>query len=449
MPRPTSFLIKCAGVGALFLLTGVASEGQRGPLTATKVPTTIVTGMLADKTVYTLAKPEPWNGTVFFDLDSNNLDSESSNWLYAHGVARAGDTRFQIGSLTGQGADNLVETLDIFTKRFGAVKRAVASGTSLGGQVAAIAAFNYPDRFVAAVPHCGGLLGWPAYLNTKLDVAFVLKALLDPKSDLPLVHIPQDDAPVAERWKVLIEAAQKTPQGRARISLAMALGQAPFWTTRDQPEPSATDPVAREEAAYRTLLDEVREFTAVRRRLKEPAGGATSWNTGVNYGNLFQEADVTDRQTVEALYRMAGLSVRDDLAVIEKAPRVTAEPGPIDYVRKIYPFDGKIAIPVLTMGTTGDPYVWSSIDSGYSGAIRKAGREDLLRLTYIRSAGHCAFSEAERIATYEVLLERLDTGHWPDTSPAAMNKRAAALDLGPARFREYKSPASQRASVKP
>ena len=126
--------------------------------------------MLADKTVYTLAKPEPWNCTVFFDLDSNNLDSESSNWLYAHGVARAGDTRFQIGSLTGQGADNLVETLDIFTKRFGAVKRAVASGTSLGGQVAAIAAFNYPDRFVAAVPHCGGLLGWPAYLNTKLDV---------------------------------------------------------------------------------------------------------------------------------------------------------------------------------------------------------------------------------------------------------------------------------------
>ena len=327
MPRLTSFLIHSTGAAALFFLTGAAGVGQRGPLTATKVPTTIVTGMLADKTVYTLAKPEPWNGTVFFDLDSNNLNSESSNWLYAHGVARAGDTRFQIGSLTGQGADNLVETLDIFTKRFGAVKRAVASGTSLGGQVAAIAAFNYPDKFVAAVPHCGGLLGWPAYLNTKLDVAFALKALLDPKADLPLVHIPQDDAAVVERWKALIETAQKTPQGRARISLAMALGQAPFWTTRDQPEPPVADAAAREEAAYRTLLDEVREFTAVRRRLEEPAGGATSWNTGVNYGALYEEADVTDRQTVEALYRTAGLSVRDDLAAIEKAPRVPAEPG--------------------------------------------------------------------------------------------------------------------------
>jgi pimeloyl-ACP methyl ester carboxylesterase len=450
MPGRASLLIKCVGISALVLLMGVAGVGQRGvPLTATKVPTTVVTGTLADTTVYTLAKPDPWNGTVFFELDSNNFNSDSSNWLYAHGIARAGNTRLQVGSLTGHAADNLVETLDVFTKRFGPVKRAIAAGSSLGGQVAAIAAFNHPDRFVAALPHCGGLLGWPAYLNTKLDVAFALKTLIDPKSDLPLVHIPRDDAPLAERWKALIEMAQKTPQGRACIALAMTLGQGPFWTTRDQPEPTAADPVAREEAAYRTLLDVSREFTTLRRRLEEPAGGATSWNTGVNYGKLFEKADVRDRQTVEALYRMAELSVRDDLAMLQKAPRIPAEPGPVDYVRKMYPFDGKITIPVLTMSSTSDPYVWSAIDSGYSAAVRKAGREDLLRLTYVHSAGHCAFSDAERIATYQVLIERLDTGHWPDTSPAAMNKRAAAVDLGPARFREYKSPASQRASLKP
>ena len=192
-----------------------------------------------------------------------------------------------------------------------------------------------------------------------------------------------------------------------------------------------------------------REFTALRQRLEDPAGGATSWNAGVNYSQLFEKADETDRQTVEALYRMAGLSVRDDLATLEKAPRVPAEPAPIDFVWKMYRFDGKIAIPVLGLSSTGDPYVWSSIDSGYAATVQKAGRQDLLRLTYVHSAGHCAFSEAERIATYEVLLERLDTGRWPDMSPAAMNMRAAALNVGAARFWEYKGPVSQRASAKP
>jgi hypothetical protein len=45
-----------------------------------------------------------------------------------------------------------------------------------------------------------------------------------------------------------------------------------------------------------------------------------------------------------------------------------------------------------------------------------------------------------------VLIERLDTGRWADTSPEAMNARAAgmrratAIDLGPARFMASQPP---------
>ena len=67
---------------------------QRGaPLTSTTFPTTLVTGTLADSTKYTLAKPQDWNGTVFVDLDSLGMNADYSNWLYAHGIARAGITR--------------------------------------------------------------------------------------------------------------------------------------------------------------------------------------------------------------------------------------------------------------------------------------------------------------------------------------------------------------------
>jgi pimeloyl-ACP methyl ester carboxylesterase len=437
-------------VAALVVAAGVGGQTQRGALTATKVPTTIVTGALKDSTVYTLVKPENWNGTVFVDLDSTALNSDASNWLYARGIARAGTTRVQIGSLVNQAADNLVETLDVFTARFGKPSRALISGSSLGGQVAAVTAFRHADRFAGAVAFCGGLMGWAPYLNTNLDAAFTARTLLAPAANMPLVHIPKEDAALTEQWQTLLKTAQGTPQGRARIMLAVLLGQAPIWTTRDMAEPAAGDVKGRQEAAFNTLLDFSRQFTALRRRLEEPAGGATSWNAGVSYSGVYRNrVSAADRQTLEALYREAGLSIETDLRALDAAPRIPAEAGPVAFVRQLYPFDGNIRIPVFTMSNTGDPYVWSSIDSGYAAAVQRAGKSDLLRMTYVRSAGHCAFSNAEQIASFQVLLERLDSGRWPETSPSAMNARAAAANLGAARFWNYTPPATDRASLVP
>jgi pimeloyl-ACP methyl ester carboxylesterase len=401
-------------------------------------------------TGYTLVKPENWNGTVFFALDSTDLNSDASNYLYSRGVARAGNDRTQIGSLTNNAAANLVETLDIFTARFGKPARALIAGTSLGGQVAAIAAFTYPERFAGAVAFCGGLMGWAPYLNTNLDVAFTLKTLLAPQADLPLVRIPKDDAPITERWQTLLKTAQGTPQGRARIMLAVLMGQANVWSDRTMPEPALDDAAGRQEAAYRSALDFSRQFTGLRRRLEEPAGGPTSWNTGISYASMYDNRlSAADRRTVETLYKQAGLSLRDDLRALEQAPRIAPEQGPIEFVRKIYPFDGRISIPVLTIATTGDTVVWSAIDSAYADAVRRAGRGELLRSAYVHSAGHCAFTDAERVAAFQTLLERLDTGRWPDTAPAAMNTRATAVNLGAARFWDYTPPAIERAKLTP
>ena len=74
---------------------------------------------------------------------------------------------------------------------------------------------------------------------------------------------------------------------------------------------------------------------------------------------------------------------------------------------------------------------------------------DLLRSTYVHSAGHCAFTESERTAAYQVFLERLDTGRWPETSAQAMNARASALNLGAARYWDYTPPAVERDKLRP
>ena len=53
---------------------------------------------------------------------------------------------------------------------------------------------------------------------------------------------------------------------------------------------------------------------------------------------------------------------------------------------------------------------------GDPAAVRNAGKSDLLRMTYVHSAT-CGFSQAERIASFQVLLERVDTGRWPGRRP--------------------------------
>ena len=435
----------------LVLLAGGVAFVQRGAPPAPTVPATVETGKLHDGTTYTLARPTTnWNGTLFVSLDTPNLDAGYVTWLLSRGYAIAGNDRSQIGSLMDRAAANMVETIDLFAARFGQPKRSIVWGNSLGGQAAAVAAYRYPDRFVGALSNCGGLMGWPAYLNTKFDVAFALKALLAPEdANLPLVRIPENNTPITAAWRALIENAQETPEGRARIALAATLGQAPAWTTRNTPEPSTDDVNARQEAIYRSLLTYSVEFTALRRRLEVPAGGATSWNTGVDYAALLAAVDETERRTVDALYRQAGLSLQNDLAALAKAPRVQPERGPTDFVWNLYPFDGAIQIPVLTMAITGDPNVWTTIDSAYEARVRGAGKQQLLRMTYVHGAGHCGFSDAERVASFQTLLERLDTGRWPDTGAAVMNSRAAATNLGAARFSNFRPARLYRAEQRP
>ena len=49
----------------------------------------------------------------------------------------------------------------------------------------------------------------------------------------------------------------------------------------------------------------------------------------------------------------------------------------------------------------------------------------MLKEVFVSRGGHCAFSDAEIIAGLQTLIQRVDTGGWPDTSPATMNARTA------------------------
>lgn len=395
---------------------------------------TCISGTLTDGTPYAFAVPADWNGTVVVALDyaDGGQDEPLTARLLADGTARGGTTRTVTGWDIQSAIDNQAEALSRFEQTYGSARYAVASGSSMGGFVSAGVAQLHPDVFDAAVPFCGGLGGTVGQWNQKLDTVFVLERLVAP--GLPVIDVPEDVEGARKAWFDALAAAQETPQGRARIGLAAAIGQLPAWgTTADgasTPRPDDGDPAALQEGAYRALaggaLPYIGQAMGSRRQLTEVAGGNPSWNTGVDYRRQLTTADPPLLRAVRELYRSAGLDLDADLDALAAAPRIAADPAAVDRFAQGLVLDGALRIPVLTVSNIGDQISTVSQQQSYEELARRGGAAGLLRQTYVESVGHCSFSAAEEHAALRTMATRLDTGRWPATDPRAMNDLAVA-----------------------
>src|SRR5438045_9344711 len=107
-------------------------------------------------------------------------------------------------------------------------------GRSTGGLVQ-----YYPARFSGAVPLCGVLAGSVVVWNQWLDSAFAFNTLLA-SGQLEVVNITDPNANIANAETVLNDA-QATPEGQARIALVAALVDSPGWVEPLLPKPDPTD----------------------------------------------------------------------------------------------------------------------------------------------------------------------------------------------------------------
>ncbi|MGE5264927.1 MAG: hypothetical protein ACM3S0_16220, partial [Acidobacteriota bacterium] len=283
----------------------------------------------------------------------------------------------------------------------------------------------------------GGVGTW----NQALDGAFAFKTLVAPNSALQVVHItnPVANLNLAETF---LAGAQATSQGRARLALVAAFGDIPGWFNPIKPEPAATDYATREQNQF--LWSQQIDFPfafAFRAELEFRAGGNPSWNTGVNYEKQLERS--INRDEVIALYAQAGLDLNQDLATLANAPRISADPGAVNYLVQNIIFDGEIEIPVLTLHTTGDGLVAVENEQAYASVVRAEGNNPLLRETFVHRAGHCAFTPAETITALRHLVRRLDTGKWGETDAAVLDGEAATLgplNVLPPSFIDFESP---------
>jgi pimeloyl-ACP methyl ester carboxylesterase len=428
----------CAALLVLGLAPGTPSLAGNQPGSCATTARTL-TGTLADGATYEIQVPANWNCTLF--LYSHGYvapgspnpaqdvgDPVTGGWLLGHGYALAGSSYASTGWAIQQALPDQIATLNVFDQQVGTPTRTIAWGHSLGGIITAGLIQDYPNRFSAALPMCGVLSGGVATWNTALDSEVAFQQLIDPS--VQVVNITNPDANLAAADQAAA-AAQQTAQGRARLALAAALGDTPGWFTPLSPEPAANDYAAQEANQY--LWDTEIDFPfvyALRAELEARAGGNPSWTTGVNF--FSQLAASADLREVVALYRAAGLNLGADLARLNSAARISADPAAVRYLAQYISFNGHLPVPVLTMHTTGDGLVVPENEQAYASVVQRAGDSGLLRQIFVSRAGHCAFTPAETITAAQVLLSRLATGRWNDQAlqPSALNANASAL--GPA-----------------
>lgn len=387
-------------------------------------------------TPWRLRVPSNWNGVLISDLDyAGNANAERYMFWLGKGYAVSGTSRRADRTTNYDPAheiQDLLAVIDMVASGFGKPSRIIQYGHSGGGYVGIAMAEQVPDRIDGVVAGCAHGPVW--LMNTMLDGWFVAQALIAPS--LKIVNLPAFNNPdLTAAWRSALTAAQQTPQGRARIALAVALGQWPHWTTGQKPDPR--DAEALQESMYQTMLLASAQPGGQSRYMFEQSGlGQPSWNTGIDYADLFRNANEFHKQAVRKLYREAGLDLDADLARVNAAPRIDAAPNALAYWSVPgRTYTGKPAVPVLRIHTIGDWQVPHNVIQGYDDAVRRNGLNNMYKTALVDTVLHCTYSTAESAAAVEAVMERLDKGRWESaTQPKKLNELGQSLHPSAVRY---------------
>jgi alpha-beta hydrolase superfamily lysophospholipase len=392
---------------------------------------------------YSIVLPQKWNGTLLLyshgyrfaqpgppdfgqpstaaqvsSVDSDGAGQDPvSKRLLAQGYALAGSSYKSNGWAVADGvaADEALHAR--FVKLVGTPKRTYVWGDSLGGLITELVAEKHPDWVDGAAPMCGAVAGPNLNLDLALDIAFAIKTLIDPS--LKLTGFTSD-AEANANWTAaraaLTKAAGDTAAGgTAKVLFIAALVDAAAKTeTYD-----GSDTVSVVKATVESLLTGLAYGTAGRYEVEQRVGGDPSDNTRTDYSARINAAEA-------AVVKTVGGNAAAYEAQLASAPRVTADAAARSKFTALGDPSGAITVPTLTMHTEADPLVLVQNESVLlQRAQTKNDSGRLVQLyvappkTYPESsgapygAGHCNFSDAQRVGLVDTLNSWVRDGVYP------------------------------------
>jgi hypothetical protein len=413
------------------------------------------TGTLTNGAAWVADVPSSWNGILVLyshgfgpPLPANAPDAATRDALLARGYALAGSSYDPAGSwwALNTAVGDQFATIPAVTASAlpRAPERVLAFGTSMGGLVSALEAERGAGIIDGALSTCGLVAGAVHLNNYQLDAEYAIAKLLMAAPGPKLVDFanPGEGAASGGALTAAVQAAQTSPEGRARLSLVFALLNV-VPVAPGLPAPGRNDASAIEATQYASAVQSFPLLNFIqfgRYWIELAAGGNGSWTRGEDYAALLKHSPYHD--AVRELYHAAGVDLAADLDSLNAGATIGADPDAIASLEETSVPTGELAVPQLTLHTTADPLVPVQHENVYGDVVRKAGANSLLRQAYVDRWGHCAFTSSELVAGVEALRHRVETGRWDSVAqPQALQAAASALGLGNAAFVHHEPPA--------
>ncbi len=439
-------------VGVVLAVCAVASASAGAAPTA---PTPgAYQGHLADGAQWIADVPANWNGVLLLYshgygplVAADAPDPTTKQALLNMGYALAGSQYDPTGSWWGLGSavNDQFQTLATVEQTVlgRQPNRVYAFGTSMGGLISALEDQNSNGRLDGALTTCGIVAGANNLNQYQLDGEYAMTQLLGAGQNIQLTGFKvgpptfSDSAGSAFALQALAQSAQQTPQGRARLALAMAFLNVSPWGGASIP--SIYDYAGQEQGQYQDYF--VGGFPAIafivtaRDQIEAAAGGESSGTVGVDFARLLHESSYYPE--VRALYNEAGLSLGADLQSLEQNANLRPDWSAFRWLSQTSVPTGHLQVPELDLHTISDQLVPVQQEAYYRSLVNQAGSGQLLRQAFVQAQGHCNFTPADLIAGLQALQTRVSTGSWGTVYTAgSLNAAAAALpsNLGGGNF---------------
>jgi pimeloyl-ACP methyl ester carboxylesterase len=326
--------------------------------------------------VYQIEMPERWSGRLVLEMhgfgefapETNATPPDFRRYLIAQGIAWGASSFSSSALIPGRAADETAALWDHFARKYGRPKWTYVTGWSMGGAATNIAAERYADRFDGALAFCGAASQTPAlgisadFIAAAAYVAGVRQAEYDASTDLAAL--------IRDRIRPALHDPAKHRQFE---DILIDLTGGPRAFDRE-------GILAEEETNWRrgTLL--VTSLIAANRDTKYRLGPRSPVTS-----------DVFDRDVIR-------FRVNEPLRRILLEGNETA---------------GRVAMPLLSMHTTGDGQVPIGQARLYRQRVEAAGRGARLVERIVEDPGHCGFTTEEQEAGFDALVAWVERGVRP------------------------------------
>jgi hypothetical protein len=437
---------------APLLASMVLVAGLAAAPTAPAATSASHSGATSDGGSWVADVPAPWNGTLLLyshgfgpPQAADAPDASTKQALLDRGYALVGSSYDPAGSWWALGSalrDQFEALQAVRTVLPSKPREVLAFGTSMGGLISALESERGNGRIDGSLTTCGLVAGAIHLNNYQLDGEYAMAKLLAPAMPIKLVRFANPDEGLAtgKQFDAVAQQAQSTPEGRARLALAMAFLNVPTWAP-GQPMPGADDYAAQEQQQFAiqfsgafTTMDFVESG---RPWIEQAAGGNGSWTVGVDFARQLARSPYAPQ--VRALYRQAGLDLRSDLGTLTAGANIRADVPALRWLAQTSVPSGRLQVPELDLHTISDQLVPVQQEGVYARTVSDAGANRLLRQAYVARQSHCNFTPAELVAGVLAIQHRVESGRWNGVAtPRSLQATATSLGLGDAAFIAYR-----------